>query len=74
MFRRQRLEHAELVAVGVGHDDPADVDFLTDVHQHGAEAFQPRELGGPVLRAQVKGLLDSVDGGAAGDRPDHPGS
>jgi hypothetical protein len=39
-----RRQHAELVAVGVGHDDPAGV-TLTDVEHGGAEAEQTIDLG-----------------------------
>src|SRR6266702_1997725 len=54
LLRRQRLEHAELVARRIGHHHPAHVRLLADVDPPGAEVPQPRHLGGLVLRPQVQ--------------------
>src|ERR1017187_3587783 len=51
----QRPQHIELVAIGVGHHDPADVP-LPDIDPAGAECFQPGDLGrlvgGPKVQMQ----------------------
>src|SRR4051812_42496545 len=49
-----RAEHAELVALGVGEDDPGRRAVLTDVGAGGAERHQPIDLGILVVGAEVE--------------------
>ncbi len=44
-----RVEHAELVALGVGEDHPREARALADVGRAGAEAGEAVDLGGLVL-------------------------
>ena len=51
--RGEGLQHVELVAVGVGHDHPADL-ALADADLAGAERFEAGDFGGLAGGAQVE--------------------
>src|SRR6266849_5124995 len=55
---RQRAQHVEFVAFGIGHDDPADLGALSDVNAAGAQPLEPCHLGGLVFGPQVE--VDAV--------------
>src|SRR5713226_10579464 len=50
----ERAQHAELVAVRVGQDHPADLGALPHVGAPRAESLKPRHFGGLVGRPQVE--------------------